>query len=286
MELRAEFTDCAGDVSTVAWCSADAFVCGTTTHSDARNQQYNKPGTLLLGSYGLGTLRAYPQHRVVRPIVQSGENSTDAMIQSQDPWLYTSVVGSDYDPVNGRAFTSGYDKTARVWKVDASGGSMAELGTWHHEGVVNFVVASKHDSGMVATAADVPLDAVRVYCVDETNISDSTYRSYSCSRVVDADGRPHPNGPMGLFPGYYPMGGRQGRLSTSSWSATPHEAHPEMIRTSPKSGATRARSACGDGLTGERWKLTGSTSQNVFEGGLASHPGLLYHGGVAQVVGR
>ncbi len=114
LELRVEFTDCAGDISTVVWCSDDAFICGTTTHSDTRNQQYNKPGNLLLGSSKHGTLRAHPEHRIVRPIVQSGENATAAMVQSQDPWLYTSVVSSDYDPINDLAFTWSFAKTASI----------------------------------------------------------------------------------------------------------------------------------------------------------------------------
>ncbi|KAK2069759.1 hypothetical protein P8C59_004313 [Phyllachora maydis] len=163
MELRTEWTNCAGDIATIVWVSDEAFLCGTTEHSDAHNQQYNKPGNLVLGSASKGTLQAYPDHRIVRPIVEKGENATHAMQESQDPWLYTSVVSSDYDATYDRAYTAGFDCVAKVWRVQKSGSSMELLGEWEHDGVVNFVSASKHSSGMVATAADVPTSAIRVY---------------------------------------------------------------------------------------------------------------------------
>ncbi|EAA27042.3 defective in DNA methylation-9 protein [Neurospora crassa OR74A] len=155
LELRREWTDCAGDIATIAWVSNDGFICGTTEHSDAHNQQYNKPGNLVLGSCSQGTLRAYPDHRIVRPVVEKGENSTDAMRQSQDPWLYSSVVSSDYDDVHGRAFTSGFDRKVKVWKVDPSGSSMVLLGEWSHGGNVNFVAASNPIQTLDCWALDI-----------------------------------------------------------------------------------------------------------------------------------
>ncbi|KJK81616.1 hypothetical protein H634G_02876, partial [Metarhizium anisopliae BRIP 53293] len=115
LSLVAEFTNCAGDISAMSWVPDGNIICGTTAHSDAHNQQYNKPGNLLLCSTERGTLRAFPDHRISRPVVEKGENSTEAMRQSQDPWLYSSVVSTDYDEMNGRAFTSSFDKTVKVW---------------------------------------------------------------------------------------------------------------------------------------------------------------------------
>ncbi len=269
LELRAEWTNLAGDISTIVWSSNNAFICGTTAHSDSRNQQYNKPGNLVLGSTALGTLKAYPDHRAVRPVVNKGENSTDAMRQSQDPWLYTSVVSSDYDVVHDRAFTSGFDKTAKIWKVDPSGSSMTSLGTWQHSGNVNFVVASKHPSGMVATAADVPLDAVRVYRINYDSIQDSPYRSYSCSRIVDSEGNPVLTDIWAYFP------------AAIRWGLAESVKHLLLVGYSPRSltgddnDIPEDRRHSGEiclwnGLTGERWKLTGGTVQNVFE--VAWHP--------------
>jgi len=264
LELRAEWTNCAGDIATITWVSNDGFICGTTEHSDSHNQQYNKPGNLVLGSCSQGTLRSYPDHRVVRPVVAKGDNSTDAMRQSQDPWLYASVVSSDYDPVHDRAFTSGFDRTVKIWRAEKSGASMALLGTWPHGGNVNFVVASKHRAGMVATAADVPAAAVRIYHADKKDISNSAFCSFSCSRVVDLDGNLVLTDKWAYFP------------ATIQWGISPGVQHLLLVGYSPRSLTTddndipEDRRDSGeiclwDGLTGERWKITSGTTQNVFE---------------------
>jgi hypothetical protein len=261
---RAEWTGCAGDISTIAWVSNDGFICGTTEHSDSHNQQYNKPGNLVLGSCSELTLRAYADHRIVRPVVEKGENSTDAMRQSQDPWLYSSVVSSDYDALHDRAFTCSFDRTVRVWEVDSTGASMRVLGAWAHDGNVNFVAASKHKSGMVATAADVPWDAVRIYNVDHENISSSPFRSYSCSRVRDERGNEVLLDKWAYFP------------ATMQWGIAEGVRHLLLVGYSPRSRTgddndiPELRRDTGelclwDGLTGEKWRITSATTQNVFE---------------------
>ncbi|KUI57719.1 Rik1-associated factor 1 [Cytospora mali] len=267
-ELRAEFTNCAGDVSTVSWVSNTAYVAGTTVHMDSHNQQYNKPGNLLLGtdSPGAVALKAYPDHRIPRPLVQKGENSTDEMRESQDPWLYTSVVSSDYDPIHGRTYTSGFDRTVKTWKVDESGSSMACLGTWEHDGIVNFVQASKLKSpaGLVATASDVPVNAVRIYQVDPENISSSTYTSLSGSRIRHADGTLLITDKWAYFP------------STMKWGIEESVKHLLLVGFSPRSlrdddnDIPQDRLNTGElclwnTLTGEPVRITSANSQNVFE---------------------
>ncbi|PON20739.1 hypothetical protein TGAM01_v210429 [Trichoderma gamsii] len=186
LTLVAEYTNCAGDIATTTWVPDCNVLCGTTVHSDSHNQQYNKPGNLLLCSTKLGQLKAFPDHRIPRPLVDKGENSTVAMRQSQDPWLYSSVVCSDYDHVLGLAYTSSFDKTVKVWKVDETGSNMTALATWYFGGNVNFVAAAKDGSGRVAAAADVPTEAVRVYTINRNDIANSSYVSFSCTRT-DAD---------------------------------------------------------------------------------------------------
>ncbi|KAL2129107.1 hypothetical protein VTI74DRAFT_8208 [Chaetomium olivicolor] len=264
LEKKAEWTGCAGDIFTITWVSNDGFICGTTEHSDSHNQQYNKPGNLVLGSCSEVKLRAYPEHRVVRPVVEKGENSTDAMRQSQDPWLYSSVVSSDYDAVHDRAFTCSFDRTVKIWKVEKSGVSMSLLGEWKHDGNVNFVAASKHVSGMVATAADVAAEAVRIYSIDASNPSGSPFRPFSCSRVTDERGNTVSTEKWAYYP------------ATMQWGVSETVRHLLLVGYSPRSRTgddndiPEERRDSGelclwDGITGERWRVTSATTQNVFE---------------------
>ncbi|KAI1117412.1 WD40 repeat-like protein [Nemania sp. NC0429] len=265
LEPQIEWTNCAGDIMTVSWLSNTEFICGTTTHSDSHNQQYNKPGNLLLGSAATTTLRAYPDHRIIRPVVSAGDNAMDSMIASQDPWLFTSVVSSDYDPSCDLAFTSSFDKTVKVWKPED--GSMTALGTWEHGGRVNFVVTSKNGTATVATAADVPMEAVRVYHLDPSNISGSRYDSYSCTRIHDEDYIPSEKW------AYYPAAIR--------WGLAPGVNHLLLIGYSPRSPTGEDHEIPEEKLdTGELclWdtdtrmqvRVSSAKTQNVFE--VAWHP--------------
>ena len=265
LDMVAEFTNCAGDIETISWVSDDYLVCGTTAHSDSHNQQYNKPGNLLLCSTRQGTLRAYPDHRIPRPRVENGENSTEAMRQSQDPWLYASVVSSDYDSVHKRLYTSSFDKTVKVWSVE--GGMMILLATWRHEGNVNFVAAAKDGSGRVATAADVPAQAVRIYTVNPNDISGSTYQAFSCSRTDANESDKW---------AYYP--------ATIQWGKAPQTKHLLAVGYSPRSVESgddhdipedkrdTGEITLWDADKGYRVPVTTATSANVFE--ITWHPTL------------
>lgn len=274
LEIRSEFTNCAGDISTISWVSSDTFIAGTTVHMDAHNQQYNKPGNLVLGfvTRGSASLKAYPDHRVVRPVVDKGENSTAAMRASQDPWLYTSVVSSDYDPVYDRIYTSGFDKKVKVWSVEREkdGASMSCVGTWDHEGNVNFVQASafrppEGSYSFVATAADTPDSAVRIYTVNpNTAAQGSTFRSFSCSRILNADNTPVNVEKWTYFP------------STMRWGIEKSVQHLLLVGYSPRSRTADDRDIPTDRLntgelclwdayTGEQVLITSAKTQNVFE---------------------
>jgi hypothetical protein len=180
-----EWTDCCGDIAAISWTGEDTFVCGAVAHSDFHNMQYNKPGNLGVGSLSFDTLTAIPDHRIVRPLIgpaENGENALESMRRTQDPWLYTSVVSSSHNEMNGFTFTASFDKTVKVWSVSNGGSTMDLCGTWEHENNVNFVVTSEHHD-RVATAADVCNNAIRVYNFDEEDISNSPYDTYSGERA-------------------------------------------------------------------------------------------------------
>ncbi|KAH8714158.1 hypothetical protein BGZ61DRAFT_448524 [Ilyonectria robusta] len=264
LQVVAEFTNCAGDITTGSWVSSDNLICGTTAHSDTHNQQYNKPGNLLLCSTTEGTLRSFPDHRIPRPRVEKGENSTEAMRRSQDPWLYSSVVSSDYDEDFDLAFTSSFDKTVKVWKVDPTGRSIEALATWQHTSIVNFVIAAKDGSGRVATAADSPSEAVRVYTVNPDNVAESSVQSLSCTRT-DADG----SDKWAYFP------------ATLQWGRAPGTQHLLLIGYSPRSTSgedldipedkrNSGEITLWDAAEGRRLPVMTASTANVFE--VAWHP--------------
>ncbi|KFA49304.1 hypothetical protein S40293_04201 [Stachybotrys chartarum IBT 40293] len=265
LQVVSEFTNCAGDISTLSWVSNGSFLCGTTAHSDNHNQQYNKPGNLLLCSPGPMqdySLRAFPDHRVPRPRVEEGENSTDAMRQSQDPWLYSSVVSSDYDGFHDFAYTSSFDATVKVWRIQQ--GSMVALATWPHQGNVNFVVAAKDDSGYVATAADIPSQAVRIYKVDPNNIQNSSYRTLSCSRT-DADG----SDKWAYFPATMQWGRALGSRHILAIGYSPRSLTGDD-QDIPEDKRKTGEIVLWDATTGLKIPVSNATTANVFE--VAWHP--------------
>ncbi|KAF5876113.1 putative wd repeat-containing protein [Botrytis fragariae] len=189
LQRKVEWTDCCGDIWAISWTSSDAFVCGATAHSDSHNMQYNKPGNLVVGSVSKETLDAMPDHRIARPIVNvrdNTENALDSMRQTQDPWLYTSISAISHSHNSGLTFTASFDGTVKVWRVSPSdtGSSMDILGTWPHEGKVNFVTTSEHHD-LVATASDVYNDAVRIYRLNNDSISESMFHTYNGEKAAE-----------------------------------------------------------------------------------------------------
>ncbi|KAH7413317.1 hypothetical protein BKA64DRAFT_351771 [Cadophora sp. MPI-SDFR-AT-0126] len=183
---QSEWTDCSGDISSITWTGPDSFICGALAHSDSHNMQYNKPGNLMVGSTSLDTVKLYPDHRVVRPVLNNEEekenaNALDSMRTTQSPWMYESVVSTAHCEVNGFSFTASFDKTVKVWSVSETGCGMALRGTWHHDEKVNFVAASSHHQ-RIATACASNGNAVRVYNFDSNAISQSPYDEYCGDR--------------------------------------------------------------------------------------------------------
>ncbi|CAK7223622.1 hypothetical protein SCUCBS95973_005241 [Sporothrix curviconia] len=265
LRLRNEWTNLAGDVTTISWASEDAFICGTTTHMDDRNHQYNRQGNLALASVRKGTMQAYPDHRIARSRV-APQGRAEAY---DDPWLYTSVVSSDYNAMHDFAFTSSFDNTVQMWRVAKDGIAMTHQGNWKHGGKVNFVVTSSCPVCLVATAADVPVQAVRVYRLptlqERFRGQRISYKTLSCeTKPILADQW-----------AYFPAAVR--------WGISEATRHLLLVGYSPRGLGVTAEDddipedrrnsgelCLWDGLTGDRWRLLGGTSQNVFE--VAWHP--------------
>ncbi|TVY93740.1 Rik1-associated factor [Lachnellula willkommii] len=220
-----EWTDCCGDIAAISWTSDDTFVCGAVAHSDFHNMQYNKPGNLGVGSLSFDTLKAIPDHRIVRPLIgtaENAENALESMRRTQDPWLYTSVVSSSHNEANGFTFTASFDKTVKVWSVANDGSTLDLRATWEHDNKVNFVVCSEHHD-RVATAADVCNDAIRVYNFDELDISNSPYDTYSGERAREQAQEIRRRDTWAYFP------------ATMQWGKAPIVANYLLVGYSPRS---------------------------------------------------
>jgi hypothetical protein len=263
---QSEWTDCCGDIAAISWTSKNAFLCGATAHSDFHNMQYNKPGNLLIGSSSLDTLKAVADHRIVRPIVCKGENAENAlesMRQTQDPWLYTSVVSTAHSGSSGFTFTASFDGTVKAWKVSENGSHMDLHGTWPHDGKVNFVVTSEyHDR--VATASDVSVDAVRVYNFDEDDVQGSAYDAYCGNRAQEQGVDLRRREDWAYFP------------ATIQWGKSPGVRHMLLVGYSPRSLTSHEIDIPEDKRNtgelclwnvddGSRVTISSARTQNVFE---------------------
>ncbi|OBT87529.1 hypothetical protein VE02_03766 [Pseudogymnoascus sp. 03VT05] len=265
-----EFTGCSGDIATITWLPGDKFVCGAITHSDESNQQYNKPGNLALGSVQKSSLRSVSGHRIIRPIVEKGSNALESMRETQDPYLYCSVTATAFHEGSQKALTGSFDKTVKVWDINSDGSGMTLCGTWHHGGVINFVVTSPHHS-KIATAADVFSDAIRVYDLNEDDISNSAFVSYSGSRADEQSAEQLRSRQSWV---YYP--------STLQWGKAPSVAHLLLTGYSPRSFDVHdevpklvedtGELCLWDTAKGTRVLITSARTQNVFE--VVWHPTL------------
>ena len=263
---KSEWTDCCGDISTLSWSGEGTFVCGATAHSDYHNMQYNKPGNLAVGSCSLDTLRAVADHRIIRPLIDSSdntENALEAMRQTQDPWLYTSVVSSSYCDINEFTFTASFDHTVKVWHVAKDGSSIDLRGSWLHDGTVNFVVTSTYHE-RVATASDVSSNAIRVYDFDENDINRTPHDTYCGEKALEQAQELRRRDNWAYFP------------ATIQWGKAPGVADFLLVGYSPRSMTghdmdipeekrNTGELCLWDVTTGNRIIVSSPRTQNVFE---------------------
>ena len=265
LNRKSEWTDCCGDISAISWTSDHTFICGATAHSDFHNMQYNKPGNLGVGSCILDILRSVPDHRILRPVIDSAENnenSLESMRQTQDRWLYTSVVSTSHSEFSGFTFTASFDQTVKVWKVSNEGASINLAGTWEHDGKVNFVATSKWH-GKVATASDVCNNAIRLYDIDRADVNRSPYKTYSGDRAQEQAMELERKDTWAYYP------------ATIAWGIAPSVRNIVLVGYSPRSisghemdipeDKRNSGELCLWDTDGERIRITSAHLQNVFE---------------------
>jgi WD40 repeat protein len=194
----------------------------------------------------------------------------ESMRETQDPYLYCSVTSTAFHEDSQKALTGSFDKTVKVWDIASDSSGMTLCGTWHHGGVINFVVTSPHHS-KVATAADVIQDAIRVYDLSENDVSNSFFTSYSGSRAEEQSAQQLKSRQTWA---YYP--------ATLQWGKAPRVAHLLLAGYSPRSFDVHqdvpddkkdtGELCLWDTTDGERVVITSARTQNVFE--VVWHPTL------------
>lgn len=260
LAMEAVWTDCAGDLSSITWLPDHGFICGTVTHSDEHNQQYNKPGNLMVGSTSTKTLKSITGHRIKRPIIEKGENSRPEMRETQDPWLYTSVTSTAWSDHHKKCFTGSFDNSVQIWDVCDDRSSMKHSCTWTHDGHVNFVVTSP-DHDMIATAADVKEGAIRVYKFNPENPSESEFSTYSGDRADEQALRKADT--WAYFPATIQWGKSPSvqNLLLVGYSPRSYDPHDEV----PEIHANTGELCLWNMMDGSRIPITSARTQNVFE---------------------
>lgn len=110
--------DASGDVSTIAWSpNGKFFAAGGVAITDLDCMEYNKPKNLVIGDAPAGHVQALPHHRIPRPLVEGGVNATEAMRNSQDPHLYTTVQSVAFSANGRRMYSVSVDHHLNVYKV-------------------------------------------------------------------------------------------------------------------------------------------------------------------------
>ncbi|KAI9681741.1 MAG: hypothetical protein M1829_000486 [Trizodia sp. TS-e1964] len=153
------------DVLAVAWApDGDNFAIGASALTDDQNMQYNRPNNLLVGSVSNNTLTSLPDHRLPRHQAEEGLNSTHAMMNVVDEWLYYTISSIKYSSSGATMYTSSFDKTVKVWDM-ADHAKPVLSHTLVHDDSVDMVSTSIHYPN-IATGSKVTKNGIRVYNSD------------------------------------------------------------------------------------------------------------------------
>lgn len=154
--------DASGDVSTVAWSpNGTIFAAGAVAVADGQNQQYNKPGNLVIGDAIHGNIKELPQHQVPRPRVEKGDNSKASMRKSQDAVVYHTVQMVAFAPDGENMYSVSRDHRLNMYEIREDVLDTEYLRSINHEGPVDLLAVS--NMGYVATGCRVSgVQSIRV----------------------------------------------------------------------------------------------------------------------------
>lgn len=169
-----------GDVVACAWApNSKHFAIGATATSNNEDLQYNRPRNLLIGDLATNAINELPDHRVDRPrpsMIPNGPNANQAMYNSLDPMIYTTISSLHFSHNGSRLITGSHDKKVKIWDVLSSGAATCTR-TMEHNAIVTNVDISKTHDGLIATAAQCIHESIRIYQSDSTGLEYSSFSS-------------------------------------------------------------------------------------------------------------
>lgn len=172
-----------GDVVACAWApNSKQFAIGATATSNNEDLQYNRPRNLLIGDLESNVINELPDHRVDRPrpdTIPNGPNANEAMYNSLDPMIYTTISSLQFFQKGSGLVTGSHDKKVKVWDVSSSGAATCTR-TIEHDAIVTNVDISKTYDALTATAAQCIHKSIRIYRLDSTG---TEYSSFSSPRA-------------------------------------------------------------------------------------------------------
>ncbi|EER27497.1 WD domain, G-beta repeat containing protein [Coccidioides posadasii C735 delta SOWgp] len=154
-ELWKSWTGASNDVLVLSWSpDSTRFAAGAAAQTDDHNMQYNRNNNLLLGDLTVGRLKELPDHRIERPVLDSGPNSHSTYIMV-DPNLYMTVTAMHWTNCGNHLYTASFDKTVKLWDVSSHEDARC-INTLRHHGRVQEMAISEFDNRLVATGCDGP----------------------------------------------------------------------------------------------------------------------------------
>ena len=175
------------DVITVAW-SPDGrhFVGGASSDMDDLNLRYNRDKNLLWGDLERQNITELDDHHVDRPRTARPDNNTefDELYNTLDPRIYTTVSSVCFNQDNGQLFTGSYDRTVKIWDMNAQEKPTCLI-TLSHEGRVELLnVAGANNSQILATAQATTQGALSVFVFDSLDVNSAPIRqSFTSERA-------------------------------------------------------------------------------------------------------